>query len=81
MLKPLFPARQIAFLAEFEGKPAKVLMKDDRFRALVDKVVPTCMYHYGRNMTLYYTLGLVLNGSTTPVEVLGGRMGCALSGS
>jgi hypothetical protein len=70
--KPI-PADQLAFLNQFDGAPAKDLVRDKQFRKLTHSVIPNCIFHYGRDMPLTDALDMVLNGSTLPVQIREGR--------
>jgi hypothetical protein len=70
--KPI-PADQLAFLNQFDGAPAKDLVRDKQFRKLTHSVIPDCIFHYGRDMPLTDALDMVLNGSTLPVQIREGR--------
>ncbi len=67
------PANQLAFMNGFAGQPAKLLMKDKQFRAVMKLALPRTEYHYGRDMPLSDAIEMVLDGSRTPVDVIDGR--------
>lgn len=73
VLAPTIPPTQLAFLTQFAGQPAKVLMKNQQFRAVMNKVVPNSLYHYGHDLPLVLAEELVLKDSEVPVEVAAGR--------
>ncbi len=70
--KPI-PADQLTFLNPFAGTPVKTLVKDKQYRKLMDRLIPDCMFHYGRDMPLEGALDVVLRGSTDPVQIREGR--------
>jgi hypothetical protein len=70
--KPI-PPDQLAFLAQFAGRPSGEIMRDKQFRKLLKSVIPDCMFHYGNDKPLNDALDLVMEGSRIPVEVRDGR--------
>jgi hypothetical protein len=64
---------QLVFLKDFEGRPAKELTKDKRFRALMKAVIPRTEFHYGGDMPLDDAWEEVVFGSKEPVAVRAGR--------
>jgi hypothetical protein len=70
--KPI-PLDQLAFLKQFDGAPAKDLVRDKQFRKLMHSVIPDCTFHYGRDMPLDDALDMVFKGSTLPVRIRDGR--------
>ncbi|HEX3968575.1 MAG TPA: hypothetical protein VHW70_11455 [Edaphobacter sp.] len=70
--KPI-PTDQLAFLNQFQGVPAKDVMRDKQFRKLMKSFVPDCMFHYGRDMVLSDALDMVFKDSTLQVQVRDGR--------
>ena len=81
------PSDQLAFLKDYAGKPAKLLMKDKRYRALLKLVTPRTEYHYGRDMPLRDANDEVMDGSSLPVQLredryvtVAGRQGPILDG-
>jgi hypothetical protein len=84
--KPI-PPDQLAFIAQFAGKPSGEIMKDKQFRKLLKSVMPDCMFHYGNDKPLNDAMDLVMEGSKIPVVVrdnrfalVAGVMGPILSG-
>jgi hypothetical protein len=71
-LKPI-PTGDIAFLNQFQGVPAKDVMRDKQFRKLMKSFVPDCMFHYGRDMMLSDALDIVFKNSTLQVQIRDGR--------
>jgi hypothetical protein len=67
------PSDQLAFLKEYEGKPAKELRKDKRFKALMKQITPRTEYHYGRDMPLSDAIDTVFDGNSLPVDIRDGR--------
>jgi hypothetical protein len=67
------PGDQLSFLKGYGGRPAKEVMKDKRFRDLIKTVIPRTEYHYGRDMPLYDTSRIIMDGSRLPVQVREGR--------
>jgi len=81
------PGDQLAFLKEYAGKPAKLLMKDKRYHALLKLAIPRSEYHYGQDMPLADTSDLVMSGSSLLVQLredryvtVAGRQGPYLDG-
>lgn len=64
---------QLAYLKDFEGHPAKELLKDKRFKGLMKNEIPRTEYHYGRDMPLEDAMWQALDGSKEPVVVRDGR--------
>jgi hypothetical protein len=84
--KPI-PGDQLAFLKQFDGAPSNDLVRDKQFRKLMRSVLPSCIFHYGRDMALSDALDMVLKGSTLPVRIrddrylmVSGRSGPYLGG-
>jgi uncharacterized protein YecT (DUF1311 family) len=84
--KPI-PSDQLAFLKQFDGAPSNDLVRDKQFRKLMRSVLPSCIFHYGRDMPLSDALDMVLKGSTLPVRIrddryllVSGRSGPYLGG-
>jgi uncharacterized protein YecT (DUF1311 family) len=67
------PSDQLAFLTAYAGKPAKDLLKDKQFHALLKRVTPNTEYHYGHDLPLSDTRDEMLDGSQRPVVVRDGR--------
>ena len=63
------PSDQLAFLNDFAGQPARLLLKDKRFHSLMKAAVPRTEYHYGSDMPLSDAIDTVLDGSKEPVEL------------
>ena len=81
------PAADLAFLKDFDGHPAKELLKDKRFKQLLKQVIPKSEYHYGRDMPLSEASDAVLWGSKIPIQIrdnryvtVSGEQGAYLSG-
>jgi len=66
-------ATQLDFIRQYDGQPAKALLKDKQFKAVVKAVVPDCIFHYGRDMSARDAIELVMDGSKTPVHLRDGR--------
>lgn len=78
---------QLVFLNRFAGRPADELMRDKQFHKLFRSVVPDCVFHYGRDMSLTEALDLVFKASTWPIQIrenryltVSGRSGPYLGG-
>ncbi len=71
-LKPI-PAAELASLKQFDGAPAKDLMRDKQFRKMIHGALPDCMFHYGKDMPLDDALDMVMKDSTDPVLIRDGR--------
>ena len=69
----LIPPPQLAFLNTYDAQPAKALLKDKRFKALMKQVTPRTTYHYGRDMGLSDAVDKVMDGSNVPVSIREGR--------
>ena len=67
------PSAQLTFLNSYAGQPVKVLRKDKQFRTVMKIAIPRTEYHYGRDMSLSSAIDTVLDGSTTPVNIVDGR--------
>jgi hypothetical protein len=67
------PSDQLSFLKDYAGRPAKEILKDKRFRSLIKVAIPRTEYHYGRDMPLYETSRIIMDGSRLPVQIRGGR--------
>jgi uncharacterized protein YecT (DUF1311 family) len=63
------PGGQLAFIDAYAGKPAKELLKERQFQAILKQVTPRTEYHYGRDMPLSDARDAMLDGSKLPVEV------------
>jgi uncharacterized protein YecT (DUF1311 family) len=81
------PSDQLAFLKQFDGAPSNDLVQDKQFRKLMRSLLPSCIFHYGRDMALSDALDMVLKGSTVPVRIrddrylmVSGRSGPYLGG-
>jgi len=70
--KPI-PPDQLTFLKQFDGAPSKELWRDKQFHKLVNNILPTGMFHYGIDRSIYDALDIVTRDSTVPVRVLDGR--------
>jgi uncharacterized protein YecT (DUF1311 family) len=67
------PSDQLTFLTQLAGKSSGDAIRDKQYRKLMGRVIPNCMFHYGRDMGLSDALDMVLKGSTVPVEIRDGR--------
>lgn len=67
------PSDQLSFLKDYEGRPAKELLKDKRFRSLIKMLIPLSEYHYGRDMPLSEANSLIMGGSRLPVRIRDNR--------
>jgi hypothetical protein len=67
------PAPQLDFMRQYDGAPAKSLLKDKQFKNTLKAVVPDCMFHYGRDMPARDAMDLVMSDSKTPVSIRDGR--------
>jgi len=67
------PSDQLAFLKGFAGLTSDQAIRDKQYRKLLQRVVPNCEFHYGRDMPLFDALDIVLKGSRQPVEIRDGR--------
>jgi Lysozyme inhibitor LprI len=81
------PPAQLAFLAGFDGHSAKELMKDKRFRQLMNNEIPHTVYHYGHDLPLEDALKEAIDGAVDPVQIrqqryllASGRQGPYLAG-
>ncbi len=66
--KPI-PADQLAFLKQFDGGPSNDLVRDKQFRKFMRSALPDGIFHYGRDMSIFDALDMVLKGSTLPVRI------------
>jgi len=69
VLKNPIPNDQLAFLIAYAGRPAKDLLKDKRFHALLKLTIPHSGFHYGKDMPLDEASDMVLSGSKIPVQI------------
>jgi uncharacterized protein YecT (DUF1311 family) len=67
------PTDQLAFLNQFAGAPSSELFRNKQFRKLMHGVIPDCVFHYGRDMSLADALDMVFKGSPLPVRIRDGR--------
>lgn len=67
------PGGQLTFLNQFEGAAAGEVARDKQFRKLMQRVIPDCMFHYGRDMPLFDAMDMVLNRSQEIVHIREGR--------
>ena len=67
------PVDHLAFLNDYEGKTAKEIQKDKRFRNLMKQVIPRTEYHYGHDMPLSETVETLLDGAPLPIDIREGR--------
>ena len=68
-----FPPNQLSFLKQFDGAPSKELWNDKQFHKLLNRILPTGMFHYGIDRSIYDALDIVTRDSMVPVRVLDGR--------
>ena len=69
----LIPAGQLTFLAGYDGKMPKDIVRDKRFRQLEKLITPSAYYFYHRDMQLSYARDLVLDDPPMPITVRDGR--------
>ncbi|HEY7838054.1 MAG TPA: hypothetical protein VIC54_05615 [Terriglobales bacterium] len=69
----LMPPAQLAFINSFANQPAKLLLKDKRFKEVMKEITPRSGYHYGGDMSLSEAVGGVMDTTTEPVTILNGR--------
>lgn len=69
----VIPSDQLTFLNQLSGSSSGDAMKDKQYRKLMSRVIPNCMFHYGRDMGLSDALEIVLKGSPEPVQIRDGR--------
>jgi len=69
MFQPPLPASDLSFLNKFDGTPAGVAIKDKQYRKLMGKIIPGCMFHFGKDMPLSDALDMVLKDSIAPVQI------------
>jgi uncharacterized protein YecT (DUF1311 family) len=67
------PPGELAFLNDYANQPSKEVFKDKRFHKVMKLVTPNTTYHYGRDLALSEAIGLVLEGTSLPVDVRDGR--------
>jgi uncharacterized protein YecT (DUF1311 family) len=67
------PSNELAFLNQLAGLASSDAIRDKQYRKLMSRVVPNCMFHYGRDMPLSDALDMVFKGSTSPVQIRDGR--------
>lgn len=67
------PAAEMDFLKQLAGKSSGDVMKDKQFRKLLKNFVPTCEFHYGRDMPLMDALDAVIERSRLPSGIRDGR--------
>ena len=68
-----FDFTPFAYLKTFEGARSDELFHDKQFRKLMKALVPDCMFHYGRDMSLAGSVDMVISGSRDPVRLREGR--------
>jgi uncharacterized protein YecT (DUF1311 family) len=73
LLQNSIAADRLIFLTGYAGRPARDLLKDKTFGRLMKEVIPTTMYHYGRDMSLDHAVDNVMGGSKLPVLLRDGR--------
>jgi len=64
---------QLVFLNEYAGQPANNVVREQRLRNLVDKVVPYAPFHLGLDMPLPQVIEGMFARSALPVEIREGR--------
>ncbi len=67
------PAEQMAFLSGMNGVSSNDVIRDKQFKHLMKFFVPTCEFHYGRDMGLDAALHMVIEGSGLPAQIRDGR--------
>jgi uncharacterized protein YecT (DUF1311 family) len=67
------PPDQLAFLKSFAGETSGQAIGDRQFHKLMDNSLPDCMFHYGRDMSMFEAIETVLKGSPVPVTIRDGR--------
>jgi|HubBroStandDraft_6_1064221.scaffolds.fasta_scaffold01134_8 uncharacterized protein YecT (DUF1311 family) len=67
------PSDQLAFLNQFVRSDSGDLIRDKQYKKIMKHVVPNCIYHYGRDMSLPDAYDMVLSGSRQPVQIRDGR--------
>jgi hypothetical protein len=67
------PADQVAFVRRFEGTAASDVLRDKQFHKFMQRMIPDCMFHYGRDMALLDAMEIVLQGSPEPARISDGR--------
>jgi uncharacterized protein YecT (DUF1311 family) len=70
--KPI-PADQLTFLKQFSGATSNDVINDKQFRKLLKNILPSCMFHYGKDKGLDDALDEVIKGSRNPVLIRDGR--------
>src|ERR1700678_3309793 len=73
VFQKLIPNGQLAFLNHFQGAASKDVIRDKEYPKLMHRVIPDCMFHYGKDMPLTDAREKVLTGSTLPVQIRDGR--------
>ncbi|MGH6869361.1 MAG: lysozyme inhibitor LprI family protein, partial [Methylocella sp.] len=66
-------ADRMAFLQPMDRTPAGTVIRDKRYRKLMDAVVPDSLFHYGRDMPLAFALQGVFEKSSQPAQIRDGR--------
>ncbi len=84
--KPVDPS-QLLFLKQYAGKTTADLLKDKAAKKLLWSFIPSCEFHYGRDMPLKDAFEMVTDHAKDPVLlvedrylVISGEMGPYLSG-
>jgi hypothetical protein len=67
------PKEQLAFLSQYAGMSSNQLYRDKQFRKLMHGFVPDCTFHYGSDKSLFDAMDEVIQGSSEPVQIRGGR--------
>jgi hypothetical protein len=72
-LQNLLSVDQLSFLAGYEGKTPKELLKDKRFKALLKQAIPRTEYHYGTDKSLQDASEELLDTDGIPVTIRDSR--------
>jgi len=64
---------QLGFLTDYEGRPAKDVLREQKIRELMNMVVPYTPFHLGIDMPLPIAIRNVLSSSLLPVQIREGR--------
>jgi uncharacterized protein YecT (DUF1311 family) len=67
------PSDQLTFLNQLSSSSSGDAFKDKQYHKLMGRVIPNCMFHYGKDMGLSDALDAVLKGSPDPVQIRDGR--------
>ncbi len=67
------PTDEMAFLNGLAGASSNDVIRDKQFKKLMKFFVPSCEFHYGRDMGLDAALHMVMEGSRVPAQIREGR--------